>query len=376
MRLDPIETAIRNALRKGDAGDRAFRARVYRSAFNALHRVLDESGDITPAEAVARRDNLKARITEIEAEYAPAGPAETNPPLAEEEVPSIRVDQEAGAVSAPPLDAPEIRAERREGRSRKDTSAKVEPRIIPDDGAPRTYPDLDARSTGRASRQVEGPAQRGGRRFFVAPLASLVVLALIIGAAWWLLQNGPFSKAPQSGAPGWHPPQTLQEESSGGTAEAPKKEGQADAERRWIVIFTPDDPTMATAGAGAQASVMQEGDAKFLRIVSGAKNGEVTFEVGKGVLEQIAGKHALFDVVARAQEGKDTQMSVNCDFGALGACERKRYEVGNQRNDFLFEMDMPNASPTGAGKISIVSDIGKQGKAVDIYEIRVSTRQK
>jgi hypothetical protein len=371
--LDPIETAIRNALRKGDAGDRAFRARVYRSAFNALHRVLEEGDGTTPAEAAARRDNLKARISEIEAEFAPASPFELDPPIAADEAPRIRVEPEP-SLNSVTANAPEIRAERRERAQAEATSPETAPRIEAYSDAPATYPELSVVRNDGAPRGDKRRAS--GRRSFVAPLAGLAVLILVVVGGWSFLQRDPFAKGPQSEAPGWHPPQTLQEESSSGTAEAPKKEGQADAEQSWITIFSPDDPTTATAGTGAQASVMQEGHAKFLRIVSGAQNGQVTFEVGKGVLEQIAGKHALFDVIARAQEGKDTQMSVNCDFGALGTCERKRYEVGNQRNDFLFEMDMPKTNPADAGKISIVSDIDKQGKAVDIYEIRVSTRQK
>ncbi|TIT51293.1 MAG: hypothetical protein E5W72_11680, partial [Mesorhizobium sp.] len=39
-RLDAIEKAIRNAFEKGNAEDRTFRERVYRSAFAALDRAL------------------------------------------------------------------------------------------------------------------------------------------------------------------------------------------------------------------------------------------------------------------------------------------------------------------------------------------------
>jgi hypothetical protein len=365
--LDPIETAIRNALRKGDAGDRVFRARVYRSAFNALHRVLEEGSGITPAEAAARRDNLKARIAEIEAEFAPATAAETSPPFIE----ASDIDVESASSAAP-----DIRAERRENAPQDSSSFEIDPRIERAADASPVYPDLGAPSDDGMRPAAKRCSSGHRRRSFATPLGALIVLALIVAGGWWALQGDLFPRDEHRGAPGWHPPQTLEEEGTGGAAEAPKKEGQADAEQRWITIFTPDDATTATAGAGAQAGVMQEGDAKFLRIVSGAQNGEVAFDVGKGILEQIAGKHALFDIVARAQEGKDTQMSVSCDFGALGTCDRKRYEVSNQRNDFLFEMDMPNASPSGAGRISVVSDIDKQGKAVDIYEIRVSTRQK
>jgi hypothetical protein len=105
---------------------------------------------------------------------------------------------------------------------------------------------------------------------------------------------------------------------------------------------------------------------------SGASGAAVSFDVGQGILEQLAGKHAVFDIVARAEEGKDTQMSVDCDFGALGDCGRKRYAVGHVRNEYLFEVDFPDKSPGAAGSIAINSDFDKQGKSVDIYEIRVT----
>jgi hypothetical protein len=318
---------------------------------------------------------LKARISQIEAEFTAAAPADAAFPVAESDVSGIGVEPgfEPSAASS---SAPEIRAERHESTHTDAPSPRVEPRIDADSDVPATYPEPPGPPNDGAPRRKKDRGTDGRRRSFATPVGALIVLALIIAGGWWTLGSGLFSNDQQHGAPGWHPPQTLEEEGSSGVAEAPKKEGQADAEQRWIVIFSPDDPTTANAGAGVQASVMQEGDAKFLRIVSGAQNGAVTFDVGKGILEEIAGKHALFDIVARAQEGKDTQISVNCDFGALGACERKRYEVGNQRDDFLFERDMPDASPAGAGKISIVSDINKQGKAVDVYEIRVSIQQK
>ncbi|MEP1516838.1 MAG: hypothetical protein ABJK32_12285, partial [Nitratireductor sp.] len=46
--LNPIEKAIRNALDKGDAGDRAFREKVYRSVHAALERTLQANPGVTP----------------------------------------------------------------------------------------------------------------------------------------------------------------------------------------------------------------------------------------------------------------------------------------------------------------------------------------
>ncbi len=110
----------------------------------------------------------------------------------------------------------------------------------------------------------------------------------------------------------------------------------------------------------------------FLRIRSGASGAAVSFDVGQGVLKELAGKHAVFDVIARAEDGKDTQMSVDCNFGELGDCGRKRYGVGHERNEYLFEVEFPAKQPGAAGTIAINSDFDKAGKAVDIYAIQVS----
>ena len=128
---------------------------------------------------------------------------------------------------------------------------------------------------------------------------------------------------------------------------------------------------MATP-SDAKADVVQDDTGSFLRIRSGASGSAISFDVGQGVLEKLAGKHAVFDIVARAEDGKDTQISVDCNFGDLGDCGRKRYAVGQQRNEYLFDVKFPDKPPGAAGSIAINSDFDKQGKAVDIYEIRVS----
>ena len=73
--MDVIEKAIRSALEKGDADDRAYRERVYRSAFAALDRALAGNASISPEVAEKRRSDLQAKVTEIETEFIPAVPA-------------------------------------------------------------------------------------------------------------------------------------------------------------------------------------------------------------------------------------------------------------------------------------------------------------
>ncbi|MGB5800472.1 MAG: hypothetical protein WBG88_10240, partial [Mesorhizobium sp.] len=91
--MDPIEKAIRNAFAKGNAEDRAFREKVYRSAFAALDRALQANPGITVETAIKRRKAMQARIAEIEAEFLPAVA-----PQVERDAPSPSV--QAPAVSA------------------------------------------------------------------------------------------------------------------------------------------------------------------------------------------------------------------------------------------------------------------------------------
>jgi hypothetical protein len=117
---------------------------------------------------------------------------------------------------------------------------------------------------------------------------------------------------------------------------------------------------------------MQDDTGSFLRVRSGNSGSAVSFDVGQGILETLAGKHAVFDILARAEDGKQTQISVDCNFGELGDCGRRRYAVGHQSNEYLFDVQFPDKRPGAAGTIAVNSDFDGQGKSVDIYEIRVS----
>ncbi len=63
-----------------NAEDRAFREKVYRSAFAALERATASHPELTVETAIRRRRSLQAKITSIESEYLPAAPAPAGPP--------------------------------------------------------------------------------------------------------------------------------------------------------------------------------------------------------------------------------------------------------------------------------------------------------
>jgi hypothetical protein len=118
--------------------------------------------------------------------------------------------------------------------------------------------------------------------------------------------------------------------------------------------------------------VSEDESGRFMRIRSGTAGAAVVFDVGQGVLEEIVGKKAVFDISARSEDGTQTQISISCDFGELGDCGRKRYAVGYERGEYLFDVQLSGNRPGAAGSIAINSDFSNEGKAVDIYEIKVS----
>lgn len=356
--MDVIEKAIRNAFEKGDPGDRTFREKVYRSAFAALERAIETNAAATPEAAARRRAALKATIADIESEFIPAVP----PVMADRRDPVFAPDAQPGEAQAPRVD-----------RRREDVAMPRDPVLEPRFDDPAAEADHGNRGQAGYGDDIPGERREFARRRHPIATAFIGLAALLLlaaGAWWWsggLGQPGPgvVVEAPTAQEEAAAPP-------AAGPPPTPVRPGQAESLEAWTTVFTPGDPTAVSVPADAEAAVVGEQQESYLRIRSGASGSAVVFDVGQGILERLAGRRAIFVIVARAEEGRPTQMSVGCDLAALGECGRKRYEVGYERGDFLFDMDLPDARPASGGTISIVSDIDNAGKAVDIYAIRVT----
>ena len=339
--VDPIERAIRNALSKGDAGDAAYRQRVYASARAALEK--SATGPNAPAAEVgaARLSSLAAAIGVIEEEFAPAVGR-----FAELSEPVISIPEDP-VRSAPSVEhAPQDLAEYPVNPPQADTSTQPE-RL--------------------AAQEARRPRRRAYARFFVWA----TILAFLGMGAWWVATSGILMSALERDTSVPNPPAKLGEdefEPKNGEAGAPA----ADAVVDWVDIFTPDNPAAASAPSGASAEVAGAGDGKALRISSGKEGAAVLFDVGEGVLEQMAGKKAVFDIVARSVDGNPVQIAVTCNFGELGDCGRRRYDITRDKADYLFEVLLPAVKPGAAGSIAIIADIEGAGRPVDIHAVRVS----
>jgi hypothetical protein len=381
--LDPIEKAIRSAFEKGNAEDKAFRESIYRKAFAALDRALQANSNLTVEAAIARRKLLQAKIVEIETEFLPTPapapsaiptPVPQAPPKSASPEPVAEPDPLAGAVQmrmAPGV-APEVRIDSPSPRKEQSLPGNLTGIDVAADRRPPAaeVPVLDT----YVEVRPDPDTGRGRRRRPLAVFFIVASLLALLGMGFlFAYQTGLFLTPAERDTSVPNPPNTGEaEDFIPENEEPPVLSGQPEEEREWITIFNPSDTSSVSAPTGTTAQAQQDESGSFLRMRSGDSGAGVVFDVGQDVLEKIAGKRATFDIIARAGDGQDTQMAVDCDFGELGDCGRKRYAVGYERADFLFELDMPAVQPGAGGAIAIISDFANGGKSVDIYEIRVS----
>ena len=279
-------------------------------------------------------------------------------------IPSVEMETPQRAVSAdpPPPAAPQQRVRSPERREPAFTN----------DGVELADTDRDDGGNLRADTRVK-PRRRRGRLFAGLFLAATVVATVGIGV-WWVAEQGLLLSPEERDTSVPNPPKTLEEEEFQ-PADPPRLGSEPSEERNWITIFSPDNPGAVVTPAGASAEVVDADGEPALRIRGEGAETPILFDVGQGVLQQIAGRRALFDIVARAEEGQETQVSVTCNFGELGDCGRNRYSVVPTRSDYLFDLAMPDAAPGAAGTIAIVPDVDAGARAIEVFEIRVSISQ-
>ncbi|GHD16557.1 hypothetical protein ACFOEZ_14990 [Tianweitania populi] len=375
--MDTLERAIRSALEKGDAGDRAYREKVYQSAFAALERALNNP-NVSEESALARRSSLQQTIARVEGEHlAVSRPVPVQPQderRVAPEAPRVQARNEAPRVAEP-----DLRAEpRHPPQARPYPTERREPVLGGEHRAPvldeyRIDADLDETVRG------EPRSVRRKRRPFAMLFVAITALALIALAAWWVVGSGLLIPAEQRDGSVPNPSPVREAEGfnpAAGTAPgntgAPRLGAEA-ADPNAIALFTPGEQDDFTTPSDAVAELTGEGEARALRIHSGRSGSAIAFNVPQDVLKQLAGRRALFVVEAQAEDGEATQISISCSFGELGDCGgRRRFDLTGERGDVIFDVDLPTVEPGSDGTIAIVSDVSNNGKAVDIYSIRVS----
>lgn len=355
MSASELETALKQALAKGDAANPAFRQRVYRAAVDALERTLSAQTDADPEQVADQKRRLADAIRAAEAAYQRPTEREARPEVAPV-TPDVRVEPRAAAQGPEVVLRAEPRPERRDSEPRQSSSD-----------------DMRIDAPERGDRQ---PQRR--RAPFAMLLAGAVVLALIVVGAWWVITTGAFQSAEERDTSVPNPPVNLENESfqgtlDPGTSSAPARlPVGASSEDGWITLFQPADPTTLSLVGNASATIESDATSQFARIASPDAASPVVIDIPTGVLQALAGRTAQFSIVARSDDNAPTQMSVTCDLAGVGDCGRLRFSATQNDNEFLFRVDLPaSASSVGAGSLSIVTDIEEQGRAVKLSGVRV-----
>ena len=333
--LDSIERAIRDALAKGNAREKSFRETVYRTVLAALERANAADATLTPEAIARRRSVLKEHITAIEREYIVTA------------APRVDAPQSPAPAAAPAAPAPQVEAPVRDAPAQSVHEHQRD--------------EIGVAADDRLAFEEERPRRR--RPYALMFVVAMLVAALAIGA-WWTSQLGFFSRSqtPET------PPAT------GGENFTPEPPSLPETASDWVTLFDVSDTSGVIAPSGAFAETVEDEDGTYLVVRSGSGGEAVLFNVPEDALLELAGNSVVFDIVARSEEGLETQISISCNFGELGDCGRKRYLVGYEQSDFLFEVEMPAGAPGADGTIAIVSDVENKGKALHVFEIRAARR--
>ena len=347
--MEAIEQAIRNALAKSDARNPAIRQKIYESAWGAHERSLAANGALDDSQREDRREMLKDAITRIEAEVQATGTI-TPPPL------PVVEPREPILASAPvPPRGPAERIEPTIGMAPPEVES---PELAPDELVADNYrPD---RTRKKSRPDAERRKASGLSKFLIICVLLAAAICLI-----WLIASGTIKPAPTFAPSGTSSPAPTD------SSTAPIKEGEAPKEANWIEIFNPSDMSQVALEGRATATIGGDELEKYVRIHSPAEPDTIGFNVGQGVLDQLAGKTAIFDITAKAVDGTSSQIAVSCDFGALGDCGRKRFDISDASKEYLVQVQFPaGKAPGGPGVIKINSDVSQSGKSVDIIAIR------
>lgn len=372
--MNKLEIALRNALAKGDMDDAAFRRRIYEAAAKALQRSGRE-GDAAASAALAKQmDGLTEAIRAIEADFG---------------------SKEAGEVAAPP-----------ESGAVEQAPANVEPPPVQPDSAPggamaapgvtpptdkvasatpdHVYVEPRPESIVQQRRAAEPARSRSRSRFrfdrgpFASIFSGLVLAALLFAGLWWVIVSGAFvsEEARDTSVP--NPPLRLDEETFAGrdpgTATAPQRPTD-EVGTEWVILFTPADPTTLRLEGGATASVETDPFGDFARLVAPGE-GRILIDVPPGTLQSLVGRRAQISLRVRSDDGEPTQMSVTCDFGTLGDCGRRRFNIDQAETELLFHVDLPDgAGPNERGSLILRTDIADDGRAINLLGARIRPAQ-
>lgn len=374
--MSGLETAIRNALDRADRANPEIRARIYQSARQALEAGLRKQNVTDPGVVAQQRHRLETTIKTIETEERQKLGIVVADPAHDIQYGDFEADmaslEDARSASDDDEDTDSLgglRAERLgEAAPASATSAGDREPLI--SGAPSGRPA--GRASGRASA---APRPRKKRGFFARLFIWVMLLAFLAIGAWWALSSGLLLSDAERDTSVANPPAAVSEEDlpdTGGTGEAPAQNANAAFSKDWIEIFKPGEIKRIEAGSLAEAKLASTGDGPVIRITSRSAEpeGAVRILLPAEVIEKEAGQEATLAITLRSANDKPVQVTVDCELGTLGSCERHRFTVTAQRTDALIQV----APPAGAGDtpaLVLNADAMGEGGGVDLVAVRM-----
>jgi hypothetical protein len=323
--VNSVEQAIRAALSKGDAGDQAFRRRIYSSASAALERSLSARA-YTEAEIAVRRKSLLSTIRIIESEF----------------------------LIAVEVDVPEVPAVVQPAEPR---TTKVLDELI---SQPANHAIKIPQTRERlVAKPVKIPAQRKNRPWFKYALNGGFLLVLVLGGF------RAYSEGMRIYAEATTPGPVNQKPVLAENAESTESET-----KDWIQVFSARDTDLLSPAQGAKAEITSRDGNNYV-VMTGDGTNEVAIKIGAGLMQTFAGKRVLFNYKARSINGAILDTGMHCAFGEDTTCERKRFKIGPQSAEYMFAVTV-GTSARGDGALLIAPDLTGGGGAVEIENIRAT----
>ncbi len=430
--MNGLEAAIRNALERAGNPDAGQRARVYQSARAAAEKAFAaqrEAGQAGVEDIAAQRAGIEAIIERIEhdeiarerranspavvdasamtldgvtraerTEPTPPSPEVTPAGAARGErisavAPAVRDDggfgsvrgqerEDAGSAAPRPVrgDDLSVVVSRDDGfadgtRTTASSAPALEPATAPQGKRDGTGKHKGWFRAGRKSTagQLKDPAPAGKPRRKRSGLSGLFLqLGLLLGfvalGLWFVSLNGGLEQTGrnllESGAG------MVSGQDAGGPTGQRVGAGQFSGE--WTVAFEPGDAAPSAGGAVEFEEVEDQGrPALRITSVSAGEDGELRIPLDDAAVELMRAGPVLLALTVRSAGEEPTQIYVRCAIAGVGeGCGRRRFDIGHESVDILFDLDA-RAIGTGEAQLILNSDVAGEGKPVTLFSVRL-----
>lgn len=315
------EQAIRNALLKINASNVSQRRRVYESAWNAHERALLANHALSDGSRTLRRDALMKIIHKIESEYL-----------------STEAEKQTTANDALAAQGPE-------------EQIKIEVNGVSNLADPPL-----SRAT----------ARRRSKILLIVVPSVLSIIMIIVFTAWSFFNS-------LSGRAIVDHHKDIGQQHKQATFAQPFQQS-AEKNSDWIRFFYPGDAAAITAKGHAVIDIRDDSGLPYMHIAANSNNDIVIVEIGAGALQNMRGKKIMIDIDAKGDGLQSSQVSITCDFGKNADCGRRRFEVRPNRNDILFDVDIPYDS-TGPAQLYLTIDLLGEGHGINIYGMKMKAAE-